>query len=97
MTVVLRIMLAVGMACGLLLPVGGAVAADAGRLNIVFVNPGKTGEVYWDMVAQTMQAAGRKLDAHVEVLTSERNYRTCLLYTSPSPRDGLLSRMPSSA
>ena len=25
------------------------------------------------------------------------NYMTCLLYTSPSPRDGLLSRMPSSA
>ena len=24
-------------------------------------------------------------------------YDTCLLYTSPSPRDGLLSRMPSSA
>ena len=24
-------------------------------------------------------------------------YRICLLYTSPSPRDGLLSRMPSSA
>ena len=24
-------------------------------------------------------------------------YNTCLLYTSPSPRDGLLSRMPSSA
>ena len=31
----------------------------------------------------------------------EKNYlsgiETCLLYTSPSPRDGLLSRMPSSA
>ena len=27
---------------------------------------------------------------------SVTNYR-CLLYTSPSPRDGLLSRMPSSA
>ena len=29
-----------------------------------------------------------------------RNYQelfSCLLYTSPSPRDGLLSRMPSSA
>ena len=26
-----------------------------------------------------------------------RNGQTCLLYTSPSPRDGLLSRMPSSA
>ena len=24
-------------------------------------------------------------------------YYNCLLYTSPSPRDGLLSRMPSSA
>ena len=24
-------------------------------------------------------------------------YAVCLLYTSPSPRDGLLSRMPSSA
>ena len=27
----------------------------------------------------------------------ERNTGSCLLYTSPSPRDGLLSRMPSSA
>ena len=25
------------------------------------------------------------------------DYYVCLLYTSPSPRDGLLSRMPSSA
>ena len=28
---------------------------------------------------------------------SKSNYKNCLLYTSPSPRDGLLSRMPSSA
>ena len=28
---------------------------------------------------------------------SGSNLLTCLLYTSPSPRDGLLSRMPSSA
>ena len=26
-----------------------------------------------------------------------RDNEVCLLYTSPSPRDGLLSRMPSSA
>ena len=26
-----------------------------------------------------------------------KKYKICLLYTSPSPRDGLLSRMPSSA
>ena len=31
--------------------------------------------------------------AVVNIRTTER----CLLYTSPSPRDGLLSRMPSSA
>ena len=34
------------------------------------------------------------------ILLSEltrRRIRSCLLYTSPSPRDGLLSRMPSSA
>eukprot|EP01016_Furgasonia_blochmanni_P005580 TRINITY_DN12171_c0_g1_i2.p1 TRINITY_DN12171_c0_g1~~TRINITY_DN12171_c0_g1_i2.p1 ORF type:complete len:103 (+),score=23.69 TRINITY_DN12171_c0_g1_i2:32-310(+) len=31
-----------------------------------------------------------------EALTLVSTY-TCLLYTSPSPRDGLLSRMPSSA
>ena len=34
-------------------------------------------------------------------LSLTKNYlkvnNTCLLYTSPSPRDGLLSRMPSSA
>ena len=29
--------------------------------------------------------------------TPDDAYRYCLLYTSPSPRDGLLSRMPSSA
>jgi len=75
MTIFLRILLAAGMACAVLAPPGHIVAADAKSLDIVFVSPGKTGEVYWDMVAQTMQAAGRKLDAHVEVLTSERNYR----------------------
>ena len=41
------------------------------------------------------------LDAHrVGWGASGRNggqLGTCLLYTSPSPRDGLLSRMPSSA
>ncbi|MBB4368084.1 ABC-type sugar transport system substrate-binding protein [Bradyrhizobium sp. cir1] len=76
MTVFFRIVLAAGIACGVFAPAGHIAAADAKSLNIVFVSPGKTGEVYWDMVAQTMRAAGRKLDAHVEVLTSERNYRT---------------------
>ena len=33
----------------------------------------------------------------VEEYNVSANIITCLLYTSPSPRDGLLSRMPSSA
>ena len=32
-----------------------------------------------------------------EVSVKSERDRLCLLYTSPSPRDGLLSRMPSSA
>ena len=35
-------------------------------------------------------------DKH-ENLLQVIGYQSCLLYTSPSPRDGLLSRMPSSA
>ena len=32
-----------------------------------------------------------------EKFTTNAYHEACLLYTSPSPRDGLLSRMPSSA
>ena len=39
----------------------------------------------------TYSPKGMKVDA------GEDQYKICLLYTSPSPRDGLLSRMPSSA
>ena len=38
----------------------------------------------------------RKL-AHEHLSCHEQYFPDCLLYTSPSPRDGLLSRMPSSA
>ena len=31
------------------------------------------------------------------ILRALTRFKDCLLYTSPSPRDGLLSRMPSSA
>ena len=43
---------------------------------------------------EEMDLAARKLD-FFEI--NFQTYRDCLLYTSPSPRDGLLSRMPSSA
>ena len=42
----------------------------------------------------------KRKDVMAEKLGRERKlteYQDCLLYTSPSPRDGLLHRMPSSA
>ena len=48
------------------------------------------------------EVAMRLQDVGVQALTihgrtRKQMYKGCLLYTSPSPRDGLLSRMPSSA
>ena len=34
---------------------------------------------------------------HVDPVSDIENYKDCLLYTSPSPRDMRRSRMPSSA
>ena len=63
----------------------GVVAIDAhgGATRIVSLAP--TG---YDFVHQAISPTCTLLIA---------NNRACLLYTSPSPRDGLLSRMPSSA
>ena len=38
-----------------------------------------------------------QLDYEEEMASNMQQYQTCLLYTSPSPRDRSLSRMPSSA
>ena len=48
-----------------------------------------------DMNAMLSPAEREKL---IETMARARNVvRACLLYTSPSPRDATLSRMPSSA
>ena len=51
--------------------------------------------------AQVFKRGGYKHDAGPTVITApflfDELFELCLLYTSPSPRDGLLSRMPSSA
>ena len=48
-----------------------------------------------------LEELGYILQPHTSAgrIPSDKGYRfyVCLLYTSPSPRDGLLSRMPSSA
>ena len=40
---------------------------------------------------------GEAFSASLRCINFEGRIIICLLYTSPSPRDGLLSRMPSSA
>ena len=38
-----------------------------------------------------------KAQEEIVEIENKKAAEVCLLYTSPSPRDGLLSRMPSSA
>ena len=45
----------------------------------------------------TAMASRDVLIPGLEKLEKSLRNKICLLYTSPSPRDGLLSRMPSSA
>ena len=51
----------------------------------------KLARTFAEMENQRRRFEKEKIDAF------EYGGYTCLLYTSPSPRDGLLSRMPSSA
>ena len=62
---------------------------DIGEDLIVDIFVKGQGERYLPNKIDTLYKADLRLGA-------ERKYN-CLLYTSPSPRDGLLSRMPSSA
>ena len=53
-----------------------------------------------DMIGAVIGPGGKNIRHIIEMSGAEINIDddgTCLLYTSPSPRDGLLSRMPSSA
>ena len=65
----------------------GVLTASLGMLGFaaILLPPGGSGG--GDLAVQ-FWAKGREDEAW---------YGACLLYTSPSPRDGLLSRMPSSA
>ena len=52
----------------------------------------------WKPNVKRVKAIVNGTPKHVYVCTRcLRSGKVCLLYTSPSPRDGLLSRMPSSA
>ena len=62
--------------------------------------PGLQDFTFADSKSGSMTLAQREQEAAAQVCDVCRtlsNIGVCLLYTSPSPRDGLLSRMPSSA
>ena len=44
-----------------------------------------------------LQKLAKAADSMMQLTNENNRLKDCLLYTSPSPRDGLLSRMPSSA
>ena len=69
---------------------GNVQVAKFPTLNHLLV-PAKTGEVDEYSKLET-KAVSPEVSAKIAEWL-----KTCLLYTSPSPRDGLLSRMPSSA
>ena len=57
-------------------------------------SPLQDGVTYWIGVVASDDWGNSNVDA---VLVVEATPEACLLYTSPSPRDATLSRMPSSA
>ena len=63
------------------------------ELNVFPVPDGDTGT----NMGMTVGAAVRELEALDDSCTVGEAAKTCLLYTSPSPRDRMISRMPSSA
>ena len=70
----------------------------------LFCRPKDLEREIWDGIRLGPEAAPKELGidlAHsnkdLDLKLSELLADHCLLYTSPSPRDGLLSRMPSSA
>ncbi len=67
----------------------------ASALSVTFINPGKQGERFWDMVTETMQAAADDLAIQLEVIYAQRNrieMRTLGLAVTqrPSPPDYLI-------
>ena len=62
---------------------------------IITINPAALKEA--ERLDAAFKAGGFVGPLHGVPIIMKDQGDTCLLYTSPSPRDGLLSRMPSSA
>ena len=74
------------------------VSGAAMKEKIISIDQGtsSTRSVLYDKEGQFLDSSQEEFDQY---FPNEGwvEHNPCLLYTSPSPRDGLLSRMPSSA
>ena len=69
---------------------GSSIMPQKKNPDIAELTRGKTGRVYGALVSILTTMKGIPL-------AYNKDMQDCLLYTSPSPRDGATSRMPSSA
>ncbi len=42
--------------------------------NVLFINPGRSGETFWEMVSDFMEAAAKDLDINLTILSAERDH-----------------------
>ena len=75
-------------------PVHGIPHEDVGALYVGLCS--HIGALRWQSSAG-LRSRSRGYGVHLGRVRAEMKGNTCLLYTSPSPRDATLSRMPSSA
>ena len=67
---------------------------EQSKFNFLWLRDNCPSEVHPTARERTFNLLNVSENIHPKAFTINDN---CLLYTSPSPRDGLLSRMPSSA
>ena len=74
-------------------------SAYTNDLRLEEITTGEQSGTWGDTTNTNLELISEAFSFGTEAITSnaDTHTTTCLLYTSPSPRDGLLSRMPSSA
>ena len=80
----------------------GTIDFEQGQSNSELTDEQKIDYIVdnWDEIAALMEQGARTKQLNDELKTyigDVKSELSCLLYTSPSPRDATLSRMPSSA
>jgi ABC-type sugar transport system substrate-binding protein len=58
--------------------------------NVLFINPGRSGEVFWEMVSEFMEAAAKDLDINLTILSAERDH----LLMAKLARDAAAAKQP---